>query len=141
MAWDMGDLSRNTASLRLESYSSYLTKFLSKEGAIFEPAGVAMRAVEESHIVPGDTVVVLGAGPIGLMRLGSRPRGRRVLPTSLFRHFSSASPTPRPPFHVVNIPVKSASKWTSIHPIASCNKSSPTMQVADCSSQENDSGP
>ena len=40
-----------------------------EEAAIFEPAGVAMRAVEESHIVPGDTVVVLGAGPIGLMAI------------------------------------------------------------------------
>jgi len=38
-----------------------------KEGALFEPAGVALRAVSEAHITPGDTVVVYGCGPIGLI--------------------------------------------------------------------------
>jgi len=38
-----------------------------EEGALLEPAGVAMRAVEEAQIKPGDTVVVIGCGPIGLM--------------------------------------------------------------------------
>ncbi len=38
-----------------------------EEGAMFEPAGVAMRAVEEGNILPGDTVLVYGCGPIGLM--------------------------------------------------------------------------
>lgn len=37
-----------------------------KEGALLEPAGVAMHAVEKSNITPGDTVVVNGCGPIGL---------------------------------------------------------------------------
>lgn len=37
-----------------------------EEGALLEPAGVAMRAVEESGIIPGDTVIVNGCGPIGL---------------------------------------------------------------------------
>ena len=37
-----------------------------EEGALLEPAGVAMRAVEEACIEPGDTVVVNGAGPIGM---------------------------------------------------------------------------
>jgi threonine 3-dehydrogenase len=40
-----------------------------EEGALLEPAGVAMRAVEEASIVPGDTVVVNGCGPIGLMAI------------------------------------------------------------------------
>ena len=38
-----------------------------EEGALLEPAGVAMRAVEEARIAPGDTVVINGCGPIGLM--------------------------------------------------------------------------
>ena len=40
-----------------------------EEGALFEPAGVAMHAVEQAHIVPGDTVVVFGVGPIGLVAI------------------------------------------------------------------------
>jgi len=38
-----------------------------KEGALFEPAGVALRAIGEANITPGDTVVVYGCGPIGLI--------------------------------------------------------------------------
>ncbi len=38
-----------------------------EEGALFEPAGVAMRGVDEARIAPGDLVVVLGCGPIGLI--------------------------------------------------------------------------
>jgi threonine 3-dehydrogenase len=38
-----------------------------EEGALFEPAGVAMRGIDEAHISPGDTVVILGCGPIGLV--------------------------------------------------------------------------
>ncbi len=38
-----------------------------EEGALLEPGGVAMRAVEEAHVQPGDTVVVNGCGPIGLL--------------------------------------------------------------------------
>ncbi len=37
------------------------------EGALLEPLGVAIHAVNLSHIKPGDTVTVLGAGPIGLL--------------------------------------------------------------------------
>lgn len=40
-----------------------------EEGAMFEPAGVAMRAVEEARVNPGDTVLVYGCGPIGLMAM------------------------------------------------------------------------
>jgi threonine 3-dehydrogenase len=39
------------------------------EGSLFEPAGVAMRGVDEAHIAPGDLVVVLGCGPIGLIAI------------------------------------------------------------------------
>ena len=38
-----------------------------EEGALFEPAGVAMRGVDEARIAPGDLVVIVGCGPIGLM--------------------------------------------------------------------------
>lgn len=37
-----------------------------EEGALFEPFGVAMHAIERAQIMVGDTVVVLGGGPIGL---------------------------------------------------------------------------
>jgi len=40
-----------------------------KEGSLFEPAGVAMRAVEESKIEAGDSVVIFGAGAIGLLTM------------------------------------------------------------------------
>lgn len=40
-----------------------------KEGSLFEPAGVAMRAVEESGLKPGDTVVIFGSGAIGLLAM------------------------------------------------------------------------
>ncbi len=38
-----------------------------EEGSLFEPAGVAMRGIDEARISPGDTVVILGCGPIGLV--------------------------------------------------------------------------
>ena len=38
-----------------------------EEGSLFEPAGVAMRGIDEAHIAPGDTVVIVGCGPIGLI--------------------------------------------------------------------------
>jgi len=38
-----------------------------EEGALFEPAGVAMRGIDEAKISAGDLVVVLGCGPIGLV--------------------------------------------------------------------------
>jgi L-iditol 2-dehydrogenase len=37
------------------------------EGALLEPLGVAIHAVDLAHMKPGQTVSVLGAGPIGLM--------------------------------------------------------------------------
>jgi threonine 3-dehydrogenase len=40
-----------------------------EEGALYEPGGVAMYIVEESHINPGDVVVIYGCGPIGLMAM------------------------------------------------------------------------
>jgi threonine 3-dehydrogenase len=40
-----------------------------EQGALFEPGGVAMYAMEESHMDPGDVVVVYGCGPIALMAM------------------------------------------------------------------------
>jgi threonine 3-dehydrogenase len=40
-----------------------------EQGALYEPGGVAMYAVEESGMVPGDVVVIYGCGPIGLMAM------------------------------------------------------------------------
>jgi len=37
-----------------------------EEGALYEPCGVAMHAVQRAHPEPGDTAVVLGCGPIGI---------------------------------------------------------------------------
>ncbi len=38
-----------------------------EQGAMLEPLGVALHAVNLAHLKPGDTVAVLGAGPIGLL--------------------------------------------------------------------------
>lgn len=38
-----------------------------EEGSLFEPAGVAMRGIDEARIAPGDIVVIVGCGPIGLV--------------------------------------------------------------------------
>jgi threonine 3-dehydrogenase len=40
-----------------------------EEGTLYEPGGVAMYAVEESQMDPGDVVVIYGCGPIGLMAM------------------------------------------------------------------------
>jgi threonine 3-dehydrogenase len=40
-----------------------------EEGALYEPGGVAMYAVEDSCLNPGDVVVIYGCGPIGLMTM------------------------------------------------------------------------
>jgi L-iditol 2-dehydrogenase len=37
------------------------------EGAMLEPLGIAIHAVDLTHLQPGQTVAVLGAGPIGLL--------------------------------------------------------------------------
>ncbi len=37
-----------------------------EEGSLFEPAGLAMRIIDEARISAGDLVVILGCGPIGL---------------------------------------------------------------------------
>ncbi len=41
--------------------------FTPDEGALLEPLGVAIHAVDLAHMKPGQTVAVLGAGPIGLL--------------------------------------------------------------------------
>jgi L-iditol 2-dehydrogenase len=37
------------------------------QGALLEPLGIAIHAVDLAHLRPGNTVAVLGAGPIGLL--------------------------------------------------------------------------
>jgi len=37
------------------------------QGALLEPLGIAIHAVDLAHLKPGNTVAVLGAGPIGLL--------------------------------------------------------------------------
>jgi L-iditol 2-dehydrogenase len=37
------------------------------EGAMLEPLGIAIHSVDLAHLKPGQTVAVLGAGPIGLL--------------------------------------------------------------------------
>jgi L-iditol 2-dehydrogenase len=41
--------------------------FGSVEGAMLEPLGIAIHAIDLAHLKPGQTVAVLGAGPIGLL--------------------------------------------------------------------------
>lgn len=38
-----------------------------EQGSLFEPAGVAMFALREAKVGPGDTVMIYGCGPIGQM--------------------------------------------------------------------------
>jgi threonine 3-dehydrogenase len=40
-----------------------------EEGSLYEPGGVAMYAVEESNMAPGDVIVVYGCGPIAIMAM------------------------------------------------------------------------
>jgi threonine 3-dehydrogenase len=40
-----------------------------EQGSLYEPGSVAMYAMEESHLNPGDVVVIYGCGPIGLMAM------------------------------------------------------------------------
>lgn len=40
-----------------------------EQGALFEPAGVAMFGLRESGMQPGDTVMIYGCGPIGQMAI------------------------------------------------------------------------
>jgi len=56
-----------------------------EEAALLEPAGVAMRAVEECDVQPGDTIVVNGCGPIGLLAVLILKAGNaaRVIATDL----------------------------------------------------------
>jgi L-iditol 2-dehydrogenase len=49
-------------------------------GAMIEPFAVGLQAVEEAGVKPGETVVILGAGPIGLMILqAARIRGAGMI--------------------------------------------------------------
>jgi L-iditol 2-dehydrogenase len=51
-----------------------------REAALTEPLACVVRAIEESRIVPGKTVAVIGVGPIGLMLIAlARRRGASVV--------------------------------------------------------------
>lgn len=52
-----------------------------RDAALVEPLACVVRGLEESGVSPGDTVGVLGLGPIGLMfvRLASQAYGARVI--------------------------------------------------------------
>jgi L-iditol 2-dehydrogenase len=65
--------------------------------ALTEPLACALHGVEASEITPGDTVVVIGAGPLGLLLTAlAKLRGARVILTghgeqrlALARHFGA----------------------------------------------------
>jgi L-iditol 2-dehydrogenase len=52
-----------------------------KDAALAEPLSCALRGLDESHVRPGDSVAILGLGPIGLMfvRLARFAYGARVI--------------------------------------------------------------
>jgi L-iditol 2-dehydrogenase len=80
------------------------------EGAMLEPVNTVLKAVKRLALLPGDTVLVAGQGPIGLMftRLLAL-RGMNVLATDLLacrlalarrlgaRHALAVPPSPSPP--------------------------------------------
>lgn len=48
--------------------------------ALAEPLACALHAVEDAGVAPGDTVAILGSGPLGLLLLAAaRERGARVI--------------------------------------------------------------
>jgi len=52
-----------------------------RDAALVEPIACALRGLDESHVQPGDTVAVIGLGPIGLIfvRLAHWAFGARVI--------------------------------------------------------------
>jgi L-iditol 2-dehydrogenase len=52
-----------------------------EEAAVSEPLGTALHSIRSIQIIPGDTVVVLGSGPLGLMlaRLAVLQGGRVII--------------------------------------------------------------
>ena len=57
-------------------------------GALLEPLGVAIHAVDVSHLHPGDDVLVVGAGPIGVLavQVALRAGASRVFVTEPLGH-------------------------------------------------------
>ena len=54
------------------------------EGSLFEPLGVAVHAIERVGITPGDTVLVMGAGPIGIFaQQVAKASGAKVIAAEL----------------------------------------------------------
>ncbi len=68
-------------------------KLSDEEAALVEPTAVAFRGIRRSHIDPGDTVVVQGGGPVGLlaMQLARQAGAGHVIliePTALRRQLA-----------------------------------------------------
>jgi L-iditol 2-dehydrogenase len=60
--------------------------FTEADGAMLEPLGVAVHAVDLAHVRPGERVGVFGCGPIGLLLIQvARAAGARVFATELAR--------------------------------------------------------
>ncbi len=56
----------------------------SREGALVEPLSVGLHAIKRSRLEPGMTVLVMGAGPIGLATLiWAKAKGARVVVSEL----------------------------------------------------------
>ncbi len=58
------------------------------EGAMLEPLGVAIHAVDLAHLRPGMSIGVFGCGPIGLMilQLARRSGATRIIATDRLQH-------------------------------------------------------
>ncbi|MCC6147903.1 MAG: zinc-binding dehydrogenase [Anaerolineaceae bacterium] len=55
-----------------------------EEAAVIEPLACVIHGIEESYIKPGDTVVINGAGPMGLLFIRlAKLQGARVIATDL----------------------------------------------------------
>ncbi len=64
-----------------------------EQAAFMEPVNTVLKGVKMLHLEPGDTVLVIGQGPIGLMHAAlARRSGARVLTSDLFaeRHAIAA---------------------------------------------------
>jgi L-iditol 2-dehydrogenase len=80
----------------LQQYIAWNSRFIHRlpdnlsdeDGAMLEPLGVAIHALDLAHLKPGMTVGVFGCGPIGLLiiQLAERAGATKIIATDLYSH-------------------------------------------------------
>ena len=76
MGFQAPGVAQETVALPAEKIIPLPDRFTFDEGALMEPAAVGVHATQRGHVEPGDAVVIVGAGPIGMMvALAAKARG------------------------------------------------------------------